>query len=176
MSGKVKRRRFEVYQGRLFGYALSLGTDHHLAEELVQDCIVRALAARRVPREEAAYRAWLFTIVRNLWRDHARRAQRRDKFRLAEATAPDPAPGSVETAIVNTIAVRHAFEHLSEDHREVLALVDVGGFTYNDAAAVLEIPAGTVMSRVSRARTALARLLSDTNLVGYPATGKRARP
>ncbi len=76
MRNGHKQQRFEPYQGRLFGFALAISGDREAASDLVHDCIVRAMTARNVPADEAAYRAWLFTIVRNLWRDHVRASSR----------------------------------------------------------------------------------------------------
>lgn len=70
--------------------------------------------------------------------------------------------------MVNRLAVRQAFMQLGKDHRDVLALVDIGGFSYDETAMMLSIPRGTVMSRVSRARAALMRGLSDDKVVPFP--------
>ncbi len=78
-----------------------------------------------------------------------------------------------ELNIVNRMAVRQAFDQLGKDHRDVLALVDIGGFAYQEAADILGVPRGTVMSRVSRARLALARTLADTNVVELDPENRR---
>ena len=69
----TERARIEAYLPRLYGYALSLAGNHHQAEDLVQDCAIKALAANNVPVDEPAYRAWLFRILRNLFLDGVRR-------------------------------------------------------------------------------------------------------
>jgi RNA polymerase sigma-70 factor (ECF subfamily) len=79
-----------------------------------------------------------------------------------------------EDRVVNQLAVRQAFLLLSKDHRDVLALVDIAGFSYDEAATLLDIPRGTIMSRVSRARSALARQLAQGAVVGLPLRRGRA--
>jgi RNA polymerase sigma-70 factor (ECF subfamily) len=166
--------RFAPYQKRLFGYALALAHDRDAAAELVQDCVVKAIEARSVPRDEPAYRAWLFAILRNLWLDRLRKA----RLRAGENDPPSDDAASLhcfqEEVTLNVIAVRQAFERLTPEHRDILALVDVGGFGYKEASEILGLPEGTVMSRVSRARSALCRLLSDGAVRHLPAIRRTA--
>ncbi|HHZ08200.1 MAG TPA: RNA polymerase sigma factor [Rhizobiales bacterium] len=155
--------RFRRCQNRLMGYAVVLSRDREMARDLVHDCVARALDAPALPGSEQAFRAWLFTTLRNLWIDRVRGD--RHRAALAESlvviSAQASVPVSLESALVNAFAVRQAFERLAHDHRDVLALVDISGFSYEETAQVLDIPAGTVMSRVSRARQAQAALLSE---------------
>lgn len=157
--------RFAAYQSRLYGYALALCRDCELASEIVQECVIRAMTTRRVPADEPAYRAWLFTIVRNLWLDHMRKVHTRNESAVEAGEEPTSNPFAQEDAVINVIAVRQAFEQLPTHHRDILALVDVAGFGYTEAAVMLGVPQGTVMSRVSRARAALAKRLSATAAV-----------
>ncbi len=170
-----KKQRFEQYLGRLHGYALAMSRDGEVASDLVQDCVIRVLKARKTPVDEAAYRAWLFTIIRNLWRDHLRSIKRLQLVEPLELSQEDILPASYESAIVNVVAVRQAFENLSDQHRDILALVDVGGFGYEECAKMLDIPKGTVMSRVSRGRAALAHLLNENNVVAMSSPSKRKK-
>jgi len=122
---------------------------------------VRALSARKVPKDEAAYRAWLFKILRNTFIDGVRR-KRGDLESLDETYVVEHEQfANLETALINELTVRNALRSLPGKHRDVLALVDVGGFTYAEAADILEIPVGTVMSRVSRARGKLLTIIAD---------------
>lgn len=75
----------------------------------------------------------------------------------------EPAP--LDDALVTFLSVRQAFERLSLEHREVLALVDISGFSYEETAMTLAVPQGTVMSRVSRARRAMAALLIEGDVI-----------
>jgi RNA polymerase sigma-70 factor (ECF subfamily) len=158
------RKRIEAYAGRLFGYALTLTQDHHAAEDLTQDAMVRALAARRVPTDEPAFRAWLFRILRNRFIDEGRRHGRNpvpldDLPPTAEAVEED-----FSDQVISVVTVRMALARLALPHREILSLVDIGGLSYDEAADVLQVPAGTVMSRISRARRALAVEISGSNV------------
>lgn len=172
LSRTAFEKRFAPYQSRLFGYAVALSHDRDLARDLLHECVVRAMAARETPASEAAYRAWLFTILRNLWIDHIRTSRR--KADLEEALSADDlaVPTSLESVVVNVLAVRQTFQRLSLEHRDVLALIDISGFSYDEAAGILAIPRGTVMSRISRARQALASLLSDNPAATIPFTRK----
>lgn len=160
--------RFLAYQTRLYGYALALCQDCELASEIVQDCIVRAMTTRRVPVDEPAYRAWLFTIVRNLWHDHWRKSRTRGQTGIDAIDDVPAYPFAQEDAVINVIAVRQAFEQLPAQHRDILALVDVAGFGYFETASILGVPEGTVMSRVSRARAALVKRLGSAAVVQLP--------
>ncbi len=166
-------QRFGRCQGKLFGYAIAVTGDREVARDLLHDCVARAAAARSVPSEETAFRTWLFTIMRNLWIDQLRtnRVESRVIAQLSEEALC--APVSLESTVVNAFAVRQAFAMLSHDHREVLALIDVSEFSYEEAARILGVPRGTVMSRVSRARQALARLLASDTVVPLAKTGSR---
>lgn len=145
--------------GRLYGYALSLVSDEERACDLVQETAVRALRARRVPSDEAAYRAWLFVILRNVVLDELRRSRRE----------PEPPPPAVdiwrsdETRIAK-ITVEQALSALPMHQRDVIALVDIAGFSYSEAASLLEVPVGTVMSRVARARRALLSIIDSSTV------------
>lgn len=159
----------------LYGYAFALTRDSDQAADLLQECMLRTMATRRLPNDERALRAWLFSVLRNLWIDRLRAQRRRsaahDDLCAAQDTIPAVPP---EDAVVNRIAVRQAFLRLSRDHRDVLALVDIGGFSYEETASLLDVPRGTIMSRVSRARLALAQMLSETQVLPFSRTSKGA--
>lgn len=153
--------------GQMTGYAYALIHDRDRALDLVQDAILRAMEARRVPVDAPAFRVWFTRIVRNLWIDGFRAERRRAETivgsaeDLAKDLAEPAARFDTEDLILNRMVVRHAFFDLSADHRDVLALVDIAGFSYDEAAQTLEINRGTVMSRVSRARQQLLGKLGD---------------
>ncbi|MGF1592547.1 MAG: RNA polymerase sigma factor [Kiloniellaceae bacterium] len=160
----------------LYGYALALTRDREQAADLLQDSVVRAMSSRRVPSDERAFRSWLFTILRNRWIDQVRAGQRRSEVHADLEHADSEAPVTVsEDSVVNRILVRQAFFKLNKDHRDVLAVVDIGGFSYEEASAILDVPRGTVMSRVSRARAALSLLLGDLQVVPFPSSRRGAQ-
>lgn len=152
----------------LFGYACALCPDTASAEDLYQEAMLRALSARSVPEDEAAFRVWLFRIVRNLWIDTLRAAGRLPEFD-DDTDIDDIAPNSGDDLVVNALAVRQAFRTLPKKHRDVLALVDICGFSYLEVSQLLDVPQGTVMSRVSRARSALAvKMHDDLTIIALP--------
>ena len=159
------------------GYAMALSRDRETARDLLQDCVARALIAPSLPESEPAFRAFLFTTLRNLWIDRVRRERRKVAVDEAMDLLAEVAmqPVGLESVLVNALAVRQAFARLSEDHRDVLSLVDIAGFGYGEAALVLGIPPGTVMSRVSRARRALSSMLTDSAVEMLPRRGTAQR-
>lgn len=164
---KGRPHRLEPYLKRLYGYAFSLSHDSEMAEEMVHDVVVKALSALNVPDDEPAYRAWLFRILRNAFVDSTRRpATAEDQISPSELeTEPDWQYGS-ETQEVNALAVRIAFAELSLAHREIIGAIDIAGLTYAEAAALMDVPTGTAMSRISRARSALYQLVEATTTDG----------
>lgn len=167
----------EEMRRKLFGYACALCTDTASAEDLYQDAMLRAMAAPNPPDDPRRYRLWMFRLLRNLWIDGLRRERRLDELLNDPAlAAPDEAriTGGEQSA-VNRLAVRQAFMQLSKAHRDVLALVDIGGFSYDEAAELLDLPRGTVMSRISRARSAMASILADVPVVALPLRRERGQ-
>jgi len=171
----AQHKRIEAYLARLYGYAISLANDRELARDLVQECAVRALSAARVPNDEAAYRAWLFRILRNAFIDRQRRENGNPVIDndLSEVEE-DAQIWRYDDRMVSVLTVRLGLARLSHAHREIIALVDFGGFSYAEAAGFLEVPKGTVMSRLSRAREALLETISESNVQPIPLDERRA--
>jgi len=152
---------------RLFGFAYSLTHDADKAEDLVHDTVVKALAARRVPYDESAYRAWLFRIMRNIMIDHTRKSVKQEnEFVGSELVTETGWCNWSETREVNALTVRFAFDRLSLEKREILAAIDIAGLTYSEASELFDVPVGTVMSRISRSRAALYQLVQETTADG----------
>ncbi len=175
MGTRKENRRFETYIPRLHGYAMSLAGDRGDAHDLVQESALNALKATRVPEDEPAYRAWLFTILRNAWHNQNRRRNRRADVLENDAELDDigPVGWSQDDSLISSLSVRLCLAKLSSPHREVLGLVDVSGFTYAEAAKILGVPIGTVMSRVCRARDLMLHHLSKGNVYSLRAERHR---
>ena len=146
-----------------FNYARWLTKDEAAAEDIVQDACLRAMRFFSSLRNDDA-RAWLFTIVRNVWYSRMSRRSNRADTTLLDGVAdqrPDEALDPEELLLQqHTVAVvRSALEQLPVEFREVIVLRDVEGLSYKEMAAVVRVPIGTIMSRLARARARLTTLL-----------------
>ncbi len=145
-------------------YALSLTRHGGDAEDLVHDTLVRAIERETSFRSGGNLRSWLMSILHNLHIDRRRSGMSsagRDRDFAAD-TDTTILPNQLDT--VRLAQVRRAFDMLPDEQREAMHLVTIEGLSYEEAAAVLGVPAGTVMSRISRARDALRRWESGPSL------------
>ena len=144
---------------RLRRYSRFLVRDPELADDLVQECLTRAVAKLDTWEVGSNMRAWLFVILHNAYISHWRRVKRSPT--TVEMSPSDPALAVVGTQEqhLGMIDVQTAFNKLGEDHKQILLMVGVEGLRYEDAAAALDLPVGTVRSRLFRARSALRQLL-----------------
>jgi RNA polymerase sigma-70 factor (ECF subfamily) len=145
---------------RLRRFARYMTRDADYSDDLVQECLARAIANIDSWQPGTNLRAWLFVILKNVFRNDKRRAQHDTAYRngLADKETSLFAPAQQHNHLVLS-EVQQAFQRLTDDHREVLMLIAVEGLRYEEAAAVLNISVGTVKSRLSRARTALRQLV-----------------
>jgi RNA polymerase sigma-70 factor (ECF subfamily) len=151
----------------LYSFALALSRNPSMAEDLVQETYVRALSARHRAAPEENLRGWLFTILRNVWRNEVRRRRPEalDDGRALAETLPAGGDGPEESLERRETGgrLRQAIEGLPEPFREVVVLRFVQDFSYREVAEVLGCPAGTVMSRLARARALLRKELAPPN-------------
>ena len=144
---------------RLRRFARYMTRDSDYSDDLVQECLTRAIANIGSWQPGTNLRAWLFVILKNVFRNDKRRAQHDMAYRSGlERDTPLVSPAQQHNHLVLT-EVQEAFLQLTEDHREVLMLIAVEGLRYEEAATILNISVGTVKSRLSRARTALRGLI-----------------
>lgn len=148
---------------RLRGFARTLTGTAHDADDLVQQTCERVLSTKAGPAEGGRVDAWMFRIMRNLFIDGYR--QRRPNVVLDDAMA-ESLPGQdgrvVTDARLELKAVRAVVGTLPEDQRSVLVLVCVEGLAYREVAEIMDIPIGTVMSRLARARAAISASLEGS--------------
>jgi len=136
-------------------YALALLGDSERADDLVQDCLERAWSRFHLFREDGNLRAWLFTIMHNLNANAARRASRRPRTVPFEHDRHAmPVSGNQEDRVA-VAALSRALEDIPLEQREVVLLVGLEQMTYEEVARILDIPVGTVMSRLHRGRERL---------------------
>jgi RNA polymerase sigma-70 factor (ECF subfamily) len=160
-----------LHAEHLYRIALRLTGSRQAAEDLVQETYLRAFRAWRSYRPGTNLAAWLATIMRNANLDELRRQSRRpvqepldddgDYYLYNRLAAAGPQPQDEVIARLSGNAIVSALGDLPPNFREVVVLVDVGDFTYADAAGILGIPIGTVMSRLYRGRRLLKRALAD---------------
>ena len=162
--GRTRRFR-EMLEGnwhRLYRVAYSWAHEPCIAHDLVQETITRALQHKDKITDQSALEIWLFKVMANCWRDHLRR--RKDSLDITEVQLVDT--NTPETLIEHThliSRVRAAISRLNQDQRQVITLISLQGFSYDEVAKILDIPVGTVMSRVCRARQNLKQLLGDAD-------------
>ncbi len=156
-------RKLTALRPELLAFSGSLSLDRDLAEDLVQDAILRALHSGTAPRQTTDLRPWMFRIIKNLFIDQKRKDRTRREFSHAQSRLSD-AELTEDRDPVEAMMVRQAFAKLARRDREILCLVDVLEMTYAEAATVVDVPLGTVMSRVSRARRAMIERLGETNI------------
>lgn len=141
-------------------YARALTGDHHAADELVQDCLERAWGRLYLWRPGSNMRSWLFTILHNLYWNSVRKARRRPQYApLADVDRIHQVPPTQELALELSNLAR-ALAQLPDEQRAVVLLVGLEEFSYEEAARILDIPIGTVMSRLARGRERLRRLVA----------------
>ncbi|MCP3748899.1 MULTISPECIES: sigma-70 family RNA polymerase sigma factor [Pseudomonas] len=141
---------------RLRRFALWLTREASSADDLVQATVERALSRRGQQREDASLRAWLFSILYRQFIDGKRRERRQARW-LAWFGRSEEAGSNTEDIVVAQSGLA-AFAQLPTEQRALLLLVSVEGLSYKEAALALDVPIGTVMSRLSRARAAMREL------------------
>lgn len=158
----------EESRPRLWRLAHSWCRNHSLSDDLVQDALAKALKSHNQLRDGDSLHAWLCGILANCWHDHLR--SHRDMFDVADidddrlVAEGTPESDCLQSEVVRR--VRQAVAALPVGQREVITLVDLEEFSYAEVATILEIPMGTVMSRLSRARNALKESLREHNACG----------
>ncbi len=160
--GRTREAKARLEQHRLRLYRIAYAWTHNaaLADDLVQETLAKALQKSGQLRDPNAGEAWLYSILANCYRDHFRRSrvtEEIDENTITHESTPEKE--SSEQQVV--LKVREAIARLSEGQRQVVTLVDIQGLSYMEVAQILNVPIGTVMSRLCRARHALKDLLGD---------------
>ncbi|MDO9490353.1 MAG: sigma-70 family RNA polymerase sigma factor [Sphingomonadaceae bacterium] len=151
-----------IPQLRAFGRSLSGSSDR--ADDLVQEAVLRAWAARERFQEGTSFKAWTFTILRNLFLSQMRRTRFTAEWDELAAERVLAAPADQDRHL-HVADVQRALNKLPEAQREALVLVGAGGVTYEEAAEICDCPIGTIKSRVARGRTALIAMIEGTEYV-----------
>jgi RNA polymerase sigma-70 factor (ECF subfamily) len=164
---------------RLRRYARALTRDVASADDLVQDCLTRALGKLHLWQQGSDLRAWLFTILHNQYVNHIRRAVREGATVALNETEPMLSRAPQQGKRLELRDLERAIAQLPEEQRSVILLVGLEGMRYEEVAAVLDVPIGTIRSRLSRGREALRRLTGavpdEKAEVGVSASKPRSR-
>jgi RNA polymerase sigma-70 factor (ECF subfamily) len=157
-----KRKAILAEIPRLRRYARALLRDREAADDLVQDSLERALTRLDYWRTGENPRRWLFTIMHHLFVDQMRKVARRgENVALPEEAADSVAAPGSQADVVAAKDILDALDAISPERRAAIVMVAVEGFSYAEAADILGIPAGTLMSRIARGREELRDLLDD---------------
>ena len=152
------RRDIEAEIPRLRRYARALTRDIVTADDLVQDCLTRALGKLHLWQEGSDLRAWLFTILHNQYVNYIRRAVREGATVGLNESEPLLRRAPQQSKRLELRDLERAIAKLPEEQRTVILLVGLEGMRYEEVAAVLDVPVGTIRSRLSRGREALRKL------------------
>jgi len=158
MRSREAQHALEQARVRLYRVAYAWCHNAALADDLVQETLAKALRKSAQLRDPKARDAWLFTILANCYRDHFRKTREMDdidEIEISHETTPESE--SSRTEIVGL--VRATIARLPQAQRQVVTLVDLEGFSYVEVSQILEVPIGTVMSRLCRARNAMKAML-----------------
>lgn len=173
------RERLIGFLPRMRRFARGLARDPDRADDLVQEACERALMRLNQFGVGTRLDSWLYRIIYTRWIDRLRRGKTRSAHLTVLKSGDDQvAPsGAAERPLETAMDLKAALAALPEDHRAAILLVGVEGYSYSEAAAVMDVPVGTMASRVARARSTLNRLLGweHTKKFRAVASGKNWR-
>ena len=152
------------YKDKLINFIFNYLGDLESSEDVVQETMIKLYQKKHYYKEIAKFSTWLYTIAKNLANTELRKRKQRKTTQLSqfskddktyELLSNDPEPGQeIQTDIVNKI-IRNAVDQLSENFKIVIVLRDIQGLSYEDISEIINVPIGTVKSRINRARLQL---------------------
>lgn len=145
----------------LWRYAFALCRDRTLADDLVQDCAERALRKHALWQQEGELKPWLMKMLLNLYRNQLRTQSRRPRLVAMDDITVEPAATEALEGKLALAQTARAIQTLPQEQREALLMVVLGGVSYKQAAEALDVPMGTLMSRLGRARAKLRDMMAD---------------
>ena len=153
---------FAAHIPRLRRYARALTGERFLADDLVQDTLERALAKFSLWRSTGRLESWLLTLMHNIFINQIRSRASRPPETLLDDTTVEPVVRGAQSDRLELRDLDNALNALPPEQREVLLLVTLEELSYEETARILDLPVGTVMSRLSRARDRLRQLLDGS--------------
>lgn len=157
-------KRLEAGRGRLFRMAYAWSHSNDMADEVVQETMIKAMHNVDKLKNIDALDSWLFRVLSNCFIDLCRKRREEidiDEILLFEQDTPE----SVHLQNEMLVSVRKAIACLPIKHRQVVTLIDIENFSYAEVASILDVPQGTVMSRLNRARQSLKKILDKSQKV-----------
>ena len=145
----------EIHVPALRRYARALTRDTDRADDLVQDCLERAIRKQALWQPTGSLKSWLFRILLNLYRNELRTNRRRGEHVAVDTLLVEPSIAPAQPGRIALAEMSRAIDLLNTEQKEALLLVVLDGMSYAEAAEALSIPIGTLMSRLGRARAAL---------------------
>jgi len=156
-------RRIEGSRSKLYRMAYAWSHDAMLADDLVQEAQMLALQKIEQLKDEAAFDGWIYTILNNVWLGYLRKT--RPSEDIERIVIVDNASPEHEMLVRQIdIMVRSAMSALPNAQRQVVSLIDLDGLSYSEVADILQVPIGTVMSRLNRARSALGKAVNKNRI------------
>lgn len=161
----------EIHRKRVYNIALKMLHNQEDAYDITQEVFIRVFKSMKEFREEASFSTWIYRITKNACLDELRKRKNKATVSLDEDLETEdgaikrqvedcsPGPDALYESMELRDIVRTAIGHLSDEHKFVIILRDLQGFSYEEIAKVLECPEGTVKSRINRARKALKEIL-----------------
>lgn len=166
LRNRQLEQKLEICRNKMFRIAFSWCHDEMLADDLVQDTLTKALLRLNQLKKSDVLESWVISILNNVWRDHLRR--QKEFIDIDEHVhLSDESPENIHERERTIQRVRKAVGQLPMGQRQVISLVDLEGLSYNEVSQVLEIPVGTVMSRLNRARNAMMEKLKNESQVVF---------
>ena len=156
-------RRIEGSRSKLYRMAYAWSHDAMLADDLVQEAQMLALQKLEQLKDEAAFDGWIYTILNNVWLGYLRKSRPcEDIERVVIIDNSSPEHEMLVRQI--DIMVRNAMSALPNAQRQVVSLIDLDGLSYSEVADILQVPIGTVMSRLNRARSSLGKTINKNRI------------
>lgn len=156
-------KQIERSRNRLYGMAYAWSHDQMLADDLVQETQIRALQKLDQLRDETAFDGWIYMILNNVWLAHLRKTRPSEDIEQLVVSGND-CPVHELLLIQIDQMVMAGMAKLPNAQRQVISLVDLDGLSYAEVMGVLQIPIGTVMSRLNRARSALSKSIKQSRI------------
>ncbi len=163
LSAKQRKlcKRLEAGRGRLFRMAYAWSHNQDVADEVVQETMIKAMNSVDKVKNIDALDGWLFRVLSNCFVDLCRK--RREEIDIDDVVLfEQDTPETIQQQNEMLVSVRSAIANLPINHRQVITLIDIESFSYAEVASILDIPQGTVMSRLNRARQSLKKILNES--------------